>query len=417
MSLPPRHPITTMKGTTMRRRTAALALTTATLCLATGCDASARKQITPEEVLARASAAYRALGSFRGQMHFTITPPGKETRTRTFDYGAGPEGVFIDAGFQRIVAANERILVTQKNVEDKYVSAPFEGDFAAAVVAIGGEQAQIPDLPPIVFHQSREQAAWIDAFRIQILGPVELATEVVATTKGEQSVYELEITAENGTVRAGFDVDSGLLVSMDVEATPPGAPPTMRARGSARFTTEALEGLGDLLTLDPGDRTAVGDVQALNAERIEVGAEVPPLVLESIRGARVDLGDLRGQVVVLDFWASWCVPCWGVLEKLEEVVAWADGSDLPVVIWAVNTSEGLEDLDAQREKVSHLWQERGFVMDSLVDPGRGLFAAIGAPGLPSTVVITPEGTLAAVHLGVLDDMQATLQAEVEKLLE
>jgi thiol-disulfide isomerase/thioredoxin len=401
----------------MRRRIAALALTTATVCLATGFNASASQQITPEEVLARASAAYRALGSFRGRMEITVTPPGREPTKRTIDYGAGPDGVFIDSGFQQIVAANERILVTQRNVEDKFVSAPFAGDFAAAVAAIGGKQAQIPNLPPIAFHQTQEQTTWIDALRMQILKPLELATEVFVTTNGEQSVNEFELTAENGTMRAGFDAEDGLLVYLDVEATPPGAPPTMRARGSARFTAEALDGLGDLLTLHTGDRVAVGNLQALNAEAIEVGTEVPPLVLESIRGARVDLGDLRGQVVVLDFWASWCAPCWGVLEKLEEVVAWADSADLPVAIWAVNTSEGLKDLNAQREKVSHLWQERGFVMDSLVDPGRGLFAAIGAPGLPSTVIITPEGTLAAVHLGVLEDMQATLQAEIEELLE
>jgi thiol-disulfide isomerase/thioredoxin len=403
----------------MRRRTATLALTTALLCLTIGCKPGARagKQITPEEVLARASSAYRALGSFRVEMNTKVTAPDREPTERTMEFGAGPEGVFTDIGFQRIVATNGRILVTQRNIPDKYVSAPYNGDFAAAVASIGGKELQIPNLPPIVFYQSREQASWVDAFGLRILGPLELADETVVTTKGEKTVYEIQMTAGNGTARAGFDAQSGLLVSLEMEGTPPGAPATMRTHGSARFNTEACDDLGELLAVDTGDRTAVMDLPALNAEAIEVGVEVPPRVLETIRGARVDLGALRGRVVVLDFWASWCGPCWGALERLEEVVAWAESSELPVAVWAVNTSEGLEDLDAQREKVSRLWRERGFVMDSLIDPGSELFASIGAPGLPSTAVITPAGSLASVHRGVLDDMQATLQTEIEELLE
>ena len=124
----------------MRRPTTALELAVAALCLSVCCNAHAREQMTPEEVLARASTAFRALGSFRGAMHLTVTLPGQEPTERTIDYGAGPDGVFVDAGFQRIVAANGRMLVTQVDIEEKYVSAPFKGNFGAAIAAIGGEQ-------------------------------------------------------------------------------------------------------------------------------------------------------------------------------------------------------------------------------------------------------------------------------------
>ena len=405
----------------MRRRHAAPALAlgflTTLVGLGAGTSSCAPRSPTPESVLSRASSAYRAMGSFRGSMSLTVTLPEGETQERIIEYGAGPEGVFVDAGFQRIVATLGRVRVMQADVEDRYVSAPFDGDFGAALAAIGGAQLQIPDLPPIELHQSSELADWTDSFRFRVLGPVELGEEVSMTSKGGDRVHELTLTADNGVVRAGFDVESGLLVSLEMEATPPGAPQTVRISASGRFAVQPTEGLNELLAFDPEQRMAVMDLAALGSGSIETGAAVQPLVLETLRGASVDLAELRGRVVVLDFWASWCGPCWGTLEKLEEVVAWAEASGLPVTVWAVNTAEGIDAAGAQREKVAPLWRERAFAMDSLIDPGGELFASIGAPGLPSTVILSPEGTLAGIHLGVLEEPRATLEAEIRALLE
>ncbi len=392
-----------------RRASAAAVLLT--LSLTTSSPSTAAT--TPSEILLRASEAYRHLGAFRGEMKIRVEMPGQPPNERTMGYGAGPEGVFVDAGFQQVVASGDRLQVVQNNVETRYVSAPYSGNFAAAIAAIGGDQLLFPDLPPIQFVQSRDEAVWVDAFRFKFLGPLTLVDRVAR----EAGAHEIEMTAENGTLRASFDVESGLLVAMTLEGTPQGAPETQRGTATVRFVDQTVDTLGSSLVLDVEGKVAVGDLHALNAQTADFGAEVPPLVLQTLRGAEVDLGKLRGRVVVLDFWASWCAPCWGTLEKLEGIVAWAESSGLPVSVWAVNTAEGIDDPGQRLEKLAGLWRERGFAMDSLLDDGGEIFRSIGTPGLPCTAVLSPDGRVAVVHQGVLEDMAATIRADVEKLLE
>ena len=54
-----------------------------------------------------------------------------------------------------------------------------------------------------------------------------------------------------------------------------------------------------------------------------LGQPAPAAVLKTLDGKTVRLADLEGSVVVLDFWATWCVPCWTGLRHTQELAAWA----------------------------------------------------------------------------------------------
>ena len=110
----------------------------------------------------------------------------------------------------------------------------------------------------------------------------------------------------------------------------------VRASGPFRFTAGDP---GEALALpDLTGRTAVATFAEIGSSG-PLGQPAPDVTLRTLDGGTVRLAGLRGSVVVIDFWATWCVPCWEALEHTEELAAWAKSSGLPVKVFALNTME------------------------------------------------------------------------------
>jgi peroxiredoxin len=132
------------------------------------------------------------------------------------------------------------------------------------------------------------------------------------------------------------------------------------------------------------------------------GEPAPDFTLTLLDGSSLRLADLRGQVVVLNFWASWCAPC---REEMPELQAYweeaqRDREETTIVGVGVRTDVNQDARD--------LVEAGGFTYpigrDTNTDqPGIGpIEAAFGVPSAyPSTVVIGPDGTVDGFHLGPL----------------
>jgi thiol-disulfide isomerase/thioredoxin len=134
----------------------------------------------------------------------------------------------------------------------------------------------------------------------------------------------------------------------------------------------------------------------------------------------VDLELLRGKVVILDFWATWCGPCRQALPLLHKVDAWVKRGDLPVEIITINVWE-IQDRaadipDARLERVRAYWATEKFTLPVAMDFTDEVAASYGVRGIPATVVIRPDGTVHAMHSGGGPDDARTLQAEIEAVL-
>lgn len=107
----------------------------------------------------------------------------------------------------------------------------------------------------------------------------------------------------------------------------------------------------------------------------------------------IALTDLRGQVVVVNFWASWCVECYKEAELLEQ--AWQDYKNQGVVFI------GVDHLDTEKEALKYMAQY-GITYPSGPDMGDKISQAYGITGVPETFFIDKDGNIAHVQIGPIE---------------
>jgi len=227
----------------------------------------------------------------------------------------------------------------------------------------------------------------------------------------------VRLEAANGSVRVALDASTHLFSYISLELRPPGAPPGFAVRVEGTFSPEALAAADPAGRFDPAGRIAVATLADLGSDRLAPGSPAPDLVLRDLHGRPVALRDLRGQVIVLDLWATWCVPCWKALRHAQDLAVWARAKGLPVTVLAVNTLEELASPAERYERVGAFWRSQGLSLEVLLDLDDTAFRALGSPGLPSLVVIDKAGRVRAVHVGALATPEATLREAVGSALD
>ena len=114
----------------------------------------------------------------------------------------------------------------------------------------------------------------------------------------------------------------------------------------------------------------------------------PEFSLTSLQGTTVSLADLRGQVVLIDFWASWCGPCKATFPEVQAVAA--RHADEGLVLLVV-------DLDRNPDSARTYMEEHGFPLENVLygswDSAQAVREKYGVGGIPHTVLIDRQGMI------------------------
>jgi len=163
-------------------------------------------------------------------------------------------------------------------------------------------------------------------------------------------------------------------------------------------------GLGDLV-LKAYDETS----KQLAAHRAEINAFNPnaqvkdPLryTLDGVDGERLPLGVLAGKVIVLDFWATWCVPCRVQHPLYEEVkTRYRDNTD--VVFLSIDADE--DHALVKPFMASAQWLQKAYFED-------GLQAALQVSSIPTTVIFNKKGDIVSRMVGFLPERFVDMLSE------
>ena len=139
------------------------------------------------------------------------------------------------------------------------------------------------------------------------------------------------------------------------------------------------------------------------------GFPAPDFTLELQGGGQVALSELRGQVVVLNLWATWCPPCRAEMQTLETV--YNDYEDKGFTVLAVNmTSQDDPGL------ITPFVEERGLTYPVLLDDRGDVARAYQMKSLPSSFFINRDGTINEVVIGG-PMAEALLRTRIEEIIK
>ena len=134
----------------------------------------------------------------------------------------------------------------------------------------------------------------------------------------------------------------------------------------------------------------------LDSRTAEVGKPAPEFALSDPDGRAHSLSDFRGQVVWLNFWATWCGPCRRELPDIQRLADEFSAGGL--VVLAVNMGESAN-------KARAFWDELDLELAILLDANGDVTEQYRARGLPTNFFIDEDGVLRGLHLGFLTEGQ------------
>lgn len=139
------------------------------------------------------------------------------------------------------------------------------------------------------------------------------------------------------------------------------------------------------------------------------GGEAPDFTLTDLDGREVSLSGLRGKVVLLEFWATWCPPCRESIPAMNEI--YKRYSDKGLVLLGISVDKGQNIVEDLRTFVREYSIQYSVAVDS-----KNVSNLYGVYSIPTTVLIDRGGKIVLKNIGFSPETEENLSSEIKRLL-
>lgn len=347
-----------------------------------------------EDILERTEEVYRNMGQYRFDVSISMTMTGgTQQQALNLDLSIAarePDGMRID-----LEGPNVALSIISDG-DSTWTYMPLQNQYMASAGSLDPKRlgSSVPDLLA-EYAKIGEGVKSVEVLR----------EEAVQVGDESHPAYVVEVEYESGEGPANadstwktlwIDTERSLVLRDDTRAyvsrTPFGVP--MYIDESTRFNEIAIgEPLEEALFAfkAPADAVRVEPEPAPEARSDLRGKQALNFELETLGGGTVSLESLRGKVVLVNFWATWCGPCRIEMPMLERVYQEYGDKGLEVV--AVSVQEPREDVEPYIE-------EYGYTFPVLLDPDGAVGNAYRTASIPTSIIIDREGTIIHHFVGI-----------------
>jgi peroxiredoxin len=196
-----------------------------------------------------------------------------------------------------------------------------------------------------------------------------------------------------------YAVARGLIHPQAAAAAPTAEPAAASAPAGSRQATAMPAVTAESFTAD--------ELHAVGLSQVRPGTRIIDFELQDLKGKKVKLSGLAGQVVFLNFWATWCPPCRAEMPSMERLHARLKDKGLTII--GVDLQEG-------RREVEDFVREYKISFPIVTDHNGSVASSYGIRSIPTTYLIGRDGTILAGRIGGQEWDDPAIAAFLEKLL-
>ncbi|TVQ56397.1 MAG: TlpA family protein disulfide reductase [Phycisphaerales bacterium] len=325
------------------------------------------------------------------------------------------ERISLDVPGWQVYQIESSVYVLTDAVPEKYLEKELGDSLHSTLIELFGMD---PNLPfQFAARQGGELDAVINALGLNILQMPRL-TGMTETQHEDRTYHRLKLEGLGGEMTVDVDRDH-VVHRARIELESPVGDDKIIA--TLDYDPVFAETLDEAVSFDPSGREKVASAEELAPpapQMVEAGSPAPDFSFQTLDGETISLEDLRGSVVVLDFWATWCGPCIQAMPMVDALAKWAEENDQPVKVYAVNIWESERDFDRRKEQIKNFWSQRDYErLKTLLDPEDAGAEAYGLSSIPATIVIRPDGVIHKVHIGYTPRLKELLEEAAKEAMD